>query len=80
MEIDEDDFSDEYDFAESDEEAMNARRAARKDASRPRNKYLDILQEIANRERDEITVELDDIAEVCGIFMAKGLADVRLLV
>lgn len=64
MNIDDDDFSDEYDFAESDEEAQEARRAARKEASRPQHKYMDILQKVANREEDEITIELDDLAEV----------------
>ncbi len=64
MSIDDDDISDEYDFAESDEEAQEARRAARKQASMPHNKYMDILQEVANRQRDEVTVELDDLFEV----------------
>jgi DNA replication licensing factor MCM7 len=63
MNID-DDISDEYDFAESDEEAQEARRAARKQPSMPHNKYMDILQEVANRQRDEVTIELDDLFEV----------------
>lgn len=61
MNIDDDNFSDEYDFAESDEEAQELRRAARKEQRMPHNKYMDILQSVANRERDEITIELDDL-------------------
>ena len=64
MNIDDDEFSDEYDFAESDEEAQESRRAARKEARHPRNKYMEILQKVSNREQDEITIELDDLAEV----------------
>jgi MCM N-terminal domain len=65
MNIDDDDISDEYDFAESDEEAQEARRAARKQASMPHNKYMDMLQQVANRQQDEVTIELDDLFEVC---------------
>jgi len=64
MNIDDDDISDEYDFAESDEEAQEARRAARKQGSMPHHKYMDVLQEVANRQRDEVTIELDDLFEV----------------
>jgi hypothetical protein len=64
MNIDDDDISDEYDFAESDEEAQEARRAARKVAALPRNKYVDVLQEVANRQVDEITIDLDELSEV----------------
>jgi DNA replication licensing factor MCM7 len=66
MNIDEDDFSDEYDFMdEDDEEAQNTRRAARKEARRPKLKYMDLLQKIADRYEDEITIHLDDLAKVC---------------
>ncbi len=64
MNIDDDDYSDEYDFAESDEEAQESRRAARKELRMPHNKYMEILQSVANRERDEITIELDDLEQV----------------
>jgi len=65
MNIDDDDISDEYDFAESDEEAQKAQRAARKEIWMPHKKYMDILQEVANRQQDEVTIELDDLFEVC---------------
>jgi hypothetical protein len=71
MNIDEDDISDEYDFAESDEEAQESRRAARKQASMPISKYMDILQQVANRQVDEITIDLDDLSEVCVTVIAK---------
>jgi DNA replication licensing factor MCM7 len=64
MDIDEDDFSDEYDFADSDDEAMEERRAARQAARKPKMKYLDLLQKVADRVEDEITIDLDDLAEV----------------
>lgn len=80
MDIDDDDISDEYDFAESDEEAEEARRAVRKHASMPHNKYIDILQQVANRQLDEITIELDDLWEVCITEMTYDTADESLLV
>ena len=65
MNIDEDDFSDEYDFMDDDdEEAQNARLQARKHAKGPKTKYLDLLQKVANRYEDEINIDLDDLAKV----------------
>lgn len=65
MDIDEDDFSDEYDFMDDDDEAgRNARRAARKEARQPKLKYKDLLQKVADRYVDEITIDLDDLAKV----------------
>lgn len=63
MNIDDDDFSDEYDFAESEDEAQGRRRAARQQIRKPENKYMDILQKIANRMEAEITIDLDDLAQ-----------------
>ena len=79
MNID-DDFSDEYDFADSDEEAQAARRIAQKESSRPKLKYMELLQRIANREVDEITVELDDLVEVCIISRVGESTDLPSLV
>lgn len=65
MNIDEDDFSDEYDFMdEDDDEAQNARRRIRSQAKEPKLKYMDILQKVADRYEDEITIDLDDLAKV----------------
>lgn len=64
IEIDDDDFSDDYDFADSDDEAAETRRIARQQARKPVVKYLDLLQKVSNRLEDEITIELDDLAQV----------------
>jgi DNA replication licensing factor MCM7 len=65
MNIDEDDFSDEYDFMDDDDdEGQNARREARAQAKIPKQKYVELLQKIADRVEDEITIDLDDLAKV----------------
>jgi DNA replication licensing factor MCM7 len=65
MNIDEDDFSDEYDFMDDDdEEGQNSRRQARSQAKQPKLKYADLLQKVADRYEDEITIDLDDLAKV----------------
>jgi DNA replication licensing factor MCM7 len=65
MNIDEEDFSDEYDFMDDDDEAQNARRQRRAQANKPQLKYADLLQKVADRYEDEITIDLDDLAAVC---------------
>jgi DNA replication licensing factor MCM7 len=65
MNIDEDDFSDEYDFMDDeDEEGHNTRRQARTQAKTPKLKYMEVLQKVADRYEDEITIDLDDLAKV----------------
>lgn len=65
MNIDEDDLSDEYDFMdEDDDEGQNSRRQARSKAKMPKLKYLDLLQKVADRHEEEITIDLDDLAKV----------------
>jgi DNA replication licensing factor MCM7 len=66
MNIDEDDFSDEYDFMDDDdeEEGQNARRKARTEAKQPKLKYAELLQKVADRYEEEITIDLDDLAKV----------------
>ncbi|KAF8854124.1 MCM-domain-containing protein [Acephala macrosclerotiorum] len=64
MNIDEDDFSDEYDFMDDDDdERQNTRRQARAQAKTPKLKYMDVLQKVADRFEDEITIDLDDVAK-----------------
>ncbi|OAQ84351.1 DNA replication licensing factor mcm7 [Purpureocillium lilacinum] len=59
--IDEDDLSDEYDFMDDDDEA-GARRQKEKERRRtPQHKYKEVLQQLADRTLDEITVDLDDL-------------------
>lgn len=31
----------------------------------PKKKYMDMLQKVADRELDEVTIELDDLDNVC---------------
>jgi DNA replication licensing factor MCM7 len=65
MNIDEDDFSDEYDFMDDDDEDEGqSRRQARAQAKQPKLKYAELLQKIADRYEDEITIDLDDLAKV----------------
>lgn len=65
MNIDEDDFSDEYDFMDDENEGgQNARREARLQAKQPKLKYAELLQKIADRFEEEITIDLDDLAKV----------------
>lgn len=59
LHLDGDHTSDEYDFMDdvgNDENSRSRRR--------PKRKYMDMLQEVANRERQNIVVELDDLKEV----------------
>lgn len=65
MNIDEDDFSDEYDFMDDDDDmGRAARRRAKTQAKTPKLKYSDLLQKVADRYEDEITIDLDDLAKV----------------
>lgn len=66
MNIDEDDFSDEYDMMDDDdEEAQVARRNQRKQDRQPKKKYMELLQRVVDREEDEVAISLDDLAKVC---------------
>jgi DNA replication licensing factor MCM7 len=59
LHLDGDHTSDEYDFMDdvADDDRAGSRR-------RPKRKYMDMLQEVADRERQNIVVELDDLNEV----------------
>ncbi|CAK7563059.1 MAG: DNA replication licensing factor MCM7 [Sporothrix epigloea] len=60
--IDDDDLSDEYDFADETNE-LAERRAQEKMARRkPQHKYLDMLQKLADRKIDELVIDLDDLS------------------
>ncbi|KAE8448359.1 hypothetical protein EG329_009603 [Mollisiaceae sp. DMI_Dod_QoI] len=74
MNIEEDDFSDEYDFMddEDDDEGHNTRREARTQAKVPKLKYMDVLQKVADRYEDEITVDLDDLAKYDQVLEENG--------
>jgi DNA replication licensing factor MCM7 len=61
LHLDGDHTSDEYDFMDdvADQDSSNSRR-------RLKRKYLDMLLDVANRERPDILIELDDLQEVRG--------------
>ena len=64
LNLDEDRTSDEYDFMDdvADAAGSGSRRAGQ---SRPtKRKYMSILQEVADRERPNVLIELDDLEEV----------------
>ncbi|KIW82908.1 hypothetical protein Z517_02151 [Fonsecaea pedrosoi CBS 271.37] len=58
LNLDGDHTSDEYDFMDdlADEDDSRTRR-------RPKRKYMEMLQEVADRERQNIVIELDDLKE-----------------
>ncbi len=55
--LDGDHTSDEYDFMDDVADEDRSRR-------RPKRKYMEMLQEVADRERQNIVIELDDLNEV----------------
>jgi len=72
MNIDEDDFSDDYDFMDDDdEEGQNSRRPTRAQTKAPKLKYMEVLQKVADRYEDEITIDLDDLAQVWKLYRHK---------
>lgn len=62
LHIDGDGTSDEYDFMDDvdDEEGVQRSRRRRE----PKLKYMQMLQDVADRERNNILIELDDLATV----------------
>ena len=50
---------------DEDEQAGDRRRQERQQKRTPQYKYKNLLQKLANRTIHEITVDLDDLAEVC---------------
>jgi DNA replication licensing factor MCM7 len=63
LNIDEGRTSDEYDFMDDvDDEGANTRGARRR--REPKLKYMQVLQDIANRDKSHILIELDDLATV----------------
>ena len=64
LNIDEDDLSDEYVMVDDE---GNGKGPASKPGqhSDPKKKYMHILQQVADREISEVTIELDDLQNVC---------------
>lgn len=62
LRIDGDHTDDEYDFMD-DAEGPQGQTGGRRRS--PKNKYMQILQDVANRDSNRILIELDDLATVC---------------
>lgn len=73
MNIEEEDLDDEYDFMDDDNEDEDRRRQERANRKKPYHKYKDLMQQLANRDIDEVLIELDDIAQVCMASSAHGI-------
>jgi len=63
LNLDEDGLSDEYDFMD-DVTNEKGRRRRTGHGTEARRKYMDMLQKVADRETNQITVELDDLDNV----------------
>lgn len=64
LHIDEDGTSDEYDFMDDIEEEDGRPGRTSRRRRDPKNKYMQILQDVANRDRTDILIELDDLDTV----------------
>ena len=64
LNLDGDGTSDEYDFM--DDVTGDKERQQRSGATRePKRKYMDMLQKVADRKLNQVTIELDDLENVC---------------
>ena len=63
LHIDGDRTSDEYDFMDDAEDGEGREGAGRR-RRQPKLKYMQMLQEVADRERSNVLIELDDLATV----------------
>lgn len=63
LNIDEDRTSDEYDFMDDADESGAQSRGRRRN-KQPKLKYMQMLQDVADRERSDILIELDDLVTV----------------
>lgn len=64
LHIDGDGTSDEYDFMDDAEDENGEQRRAGRRHREPKLKYMKMLQDVADRERSDILIELDDLATV----------------
>ena len=66
LNIDEDNLSDDYDFMDDVANGSTRRPPGQGDKRQdPKKKYMAILQDVADRYRSEVTIELDDLDTVC---------------
>ncbi|KAL4956147.1 MCM2/3/5 family-domain-containing protein [Aspergillus filifer] len=61
LHIDEDGTSDEYDFMDDADESGAQSRGGRRRNKEPKLKYMQMLQDVADRERSDVLIELDDL-------------------
>jgi DNA replication licensing factor MCM7 len=66
LHIDGDRTSDEYDFMDDADEGLGRTARRRRD---PKQKYMQMLQDVANRDRNNILIELDDLQTVSPVRM-----------
>lgn len=66
LNIDEDSISDEYVMVDDAGDGKNHRKPSEYRGSK--KKYLNMLQKVADREISEVTIELDDLDNVCDPF------------
>lgn len=59
--MDGDGTSDEYDFMDDAEDGENEARSRRRGAAKSKLKYMTMLQDVADRARDQILIDLDDL-------------------
>lgn len=64
LNIDGDGTSDEYDFMDDVTDGKAARHAGQ--YKEPKDKYMDMLQKVADRQIGQVTIELDDLDNVSG--------------
>lgn len=77
MNIEEEELDDEYDFMDEDDESEERRRQERANRKKPYHKYKDLMQQLANRNIDEVLIELDDIAQVCTASRSRSMLSTR---
>lgn len=62
LNLDGDDLDEEYDFMDDADNGAEARQSR---ANKSKAKYMNLLQDISDRTKSHITIELDDLDTVC---------------
>jgi len=72
--LEEDGLSDEYDFMDDVEDGVSGHNTRRRQQdNNPKLKYMKILQDVADRVKDQIVIELDDIHAVSILWFIIGI-------
>ena len=64
LNINEDDLSDEYDMMDDSDDPAPAGTQGRNRSRPSKQKYMQILQEVSDRDREDITIDLNDLETV----------------